>query len=704
MSQWVDRADYVARFKQLAGSIGTASLPPLASPPDDLTSLLLTKYSLSWDDLPPLAQRALLWDAGYIAAKVGSTDTYVQVQLPCTSSSRFMADIAASAASFPVGATTTCPSSVGTYSRSNDALKLDAKTTLPAKCALYTKGLALATSDASYYSQDALAPDVVPAPRLLVHATAGGSVVVPAIHTLPSDLGSEPAAAECPTGPAAGGMIIPCHSLALAKDPTFCLPLTSNLMEKWLVDIQATASKNATRTMAPLTTPSPMSRPPETTEADVALSTTLGPPPRPPSDMTAPSASNTAPSRTTLYLGIGGGSAVALVLLVALAFVWRRRRNQHQLKRAFVATQFPSATTPATTIAPVFPSDNNSDIPHHPFHYKKDKIHTDYDLVLSPQRKSRLAPPRTGPTYAPSPTYSIGSVQPLDDDDDVDVIMTTNGDPLRPLAPLAHVKVPLEALSWEVLLAETPTTETYYGQYHQLHAVALKLVRVEHGQHPDVIAAAVQEIVWLSKLDHPGIVSFLGFALDDVTQSPSSLVAVTEYCPQGTLPTFLATNAQLHWTLKGALALSIASAVHYLHTRGIVHGNLTSDSIWMDWPVAKLQPLAISALATDELPDVDRHPATTAPEVLQHGSVAYTAAADIYALGCILRDLDTQSPADDRRRSATRRSSVSRDCPQDIALLIDHCLETEAEHRPTSLEVVEALEAYVHGKDFSCLL
>ncbi|CAK4954529.1 unnamed protein product [Aphanomyces euteiches] len=651
MSPWGNRADYVARFKSLSNT----TLPELPTPPKDLTVQLTDKFNLTWDDLPPLAQRALLWDSGYV---LGSGNAWIQVRLPCTSS-RFMADIAFTQV-FP-GTTKQCTG--GTRGVTYDATALSLKAT----CALYIKSLDLTVSNASVYSQDGLPDDAVPEPRVFLH-TATDNSVIPAIHTTPRDQYPEPSADKCPSVNGAA-MTIPCAVLAFENDPEFCFPQRSTVMTDWLKSIsQLPRSPKPTTPVptpttinvsAPTTVPTTAPLPSPTSESDVVpvRSTTVAP--------TSLEADNPPPSRTTLHLGLGIGGGVLFVCLVAF-FVhsWYRRRRwrQHMLAHNWNQPQYPQSA-------------------HHglmPTPSKKKNAHSDYDTVVSPLQS--LDPPRLAAQHTLN--YSIGPSETSDPS------VASDMPPLTRLEPLGHLKLALESLEWDKLLDDAlPAVEIYYGQYLHYHPVAIKLMRVDRAQDHDVVASFVQEILWMSRLNHPGIVGFMGFAWDEFTLSPSSLMAVTEFYPQGSLPAFLSSNRDLDWGLKGPLALYVASALYYLHSINIVHRNLTSQSVWMDWPQAKLNPLNISATHAGAITSA----AHVAPEIVR--SAAPTSmASDIYALGCILCEIDSHT-------APTTRPKLSDKCPDAIFRLVLECLDADPRRRPTAKQVVEALDIFVDGEN-----
>ncbi|KAF7370027.1 TKL/TKL-ccin protein kinase [Mycena sanguinolenta] len=104
--------------------------------------------------------------------------------------------------------------------------------------------------------------------------------------------------------------------------------------------------------------------------------------------------------------------------------------------------------------------------------------------------------------------------------------------------------------------------------------VAIKIFRI----HIDgnVLDLATKELyaeaqVWL-KLEHPNVLPFLGIALH-LGPSPA---LITPYCHSSTIMRYLAN------TPKNTSRTSRLEGLSYLHTEGLVHGNLTTKKILID--------------------------------------------------------------------------------------------------------------------------
>ncbi len=103
-----------------------------------------------------------------------------------------------------------------------------------------------------------------------------------------------------------------------------------------------------------------------------------------------------------------------------------------------------------------------------------------------------------------------------------------------------------------------------------------------------------------TSISHQNVLKFLGIAHVDDTS-----YIVSEHPEKGSLVDILqSTKYNLGENWKFSIALDLANGMDYLHKRGVVHGNLTSDACvldarWsakvMDWEYNKLYAASVSA-------------------------------------------------------------------------------------------------------------
>ncbi|TMW66857.1 hypothetical protein Poli38472_011973 [Pythium oligandrum] len=226
----------------------------------------------------------------------------------------------------------------------------------------------------------------------------------------------------------------------------------------------------------------------------------------------------------------------------------------------------------------------------------------------------------------------------------------------------------------------------------------------------DDVETFTDEIQLVASLRHPNIVRFVAVAWTTL----ENLCMLTEYLPGGDLQSFLKRRGhELTWAReKRQLAIGIARAVHYLHTRApvLIHRDIKSRNILVrDSPLeAKLSDFGVSRSIQRECMTLGvGTPYWTAPEVLE-GTV-YTEKSDIYSFGVVLSELDTcQAPYHEVQygnatehiqpfhilkmvMAGTIQPQFSDSCPAGVKELALSCLNVNPQERPSARDVVRRL-------------
>ena len=271
--------------------------------------------------------------------------------------------------------------------------------------------------------------------------------------------------------------------------------------------------------------------------------------------------------------------------------------------------------------------------------------------------------------------------------------------------------------------------------------VALKVLREDHRDNDDLVRRFVEEAQIGGQLQHPGVVPIyeLGtfadrrpfFSMKLVKGQTLADLLADRSTPADDLPRFLAIFA------------SIAQTMAYTHTRGVIHRDLKPSNVMvgafgevqvMDWGLAKV--LARGGIVNDAKAGKEKPPETLIATArsgsdidLSHaGSILGTPSymppdqargeselinerADVFALGSILGEILTGSPAFTGRNSGEIVRKASRGdtadaltrldaCGADgeLIALVKDCLAVEPDDRPRDATVVaDRITAYLAG-------
>lgn len=153
----------------------------------------------------------------------------------------------------------------------------------------------------------------------------------------------------------------------------------------------------------------------------------------------------------------------------------------------------------------------------------------------------------------------------------------------------------------------------------------------------------------------------------------------------------------LPWPEAAAIALRLARVLMAGHARGLVHRDVTAENVLLTAAGPKLLDFGIAAWAGD--PDDDRGtPPYVAPERLL-GAPTHPA-VDVYALGVLIHLMLTgRTPYPETTweeiELACRTEPPPRvpGVPNTIATLCQRCLAREPEDRPTTAQIVAALNS-----------
>ncbi|UYV65145.1 NIM1K [Cordylochernes scorpioides] len=159
--------------------------------------------------------------------------------------------------------------------------------------------------------------------------------------------------------------------------------------------------------------------------------------------------------------------------------------------------------------------------------------------------------------------------------------------------------------------------------------VAVKVM--ETGRAEDALLD--REIANMSGLEHPNVVR-----LFEVVETPGRLFLVMEHCAGGELFALVCTQGRLPDPQAAGVVAQVASALQYLHNRGIVHRDLKAENVFLTtWGTVKVGDFGFSkwvARWDEPLRTFCGSPPYAAPELFSADSYVGPL-VDIWALGVL---------------------------------------------------------------------
>ncbi|POM75440.1 Protein kinase, partial [Phytophthora palmivora] len=205
---------------------------------------------------------------------------------------------------------------------------------------------------------------------------------------------------------------------------------------------------------------------------------------------------------------------------------------------------------------------------------------------------------------------------------------------------LTRMRISYKDIKLRARIFTSQTREIRLGEYQNQQIVVKRLLKAKRS-HIFHVQEFIYQIQIRSKLAHSNIVTLIGVAWNSVVD----VMIIMEHYPLGDLLTYLQHCGEyISWERgKYRLAIGVARALVYLHSQPtpVAHRDLRASNVLLTETMkAKLTGFDSSCL------DQDSHrchvagaPFWSAPEVLR--GRPYTAKSDIYAFGVLLTELDT---------------------------------------------------------------
>ncbi|MGH3358370.1 MAG: serine/threonine-protein kinase [Nocardioidaceae bacterium] len=253
------------------------------------------------------------------------------------------------------------------------------------------------------------------------------------------------------------------------------------------------------------------------------------------------------------------------------------------------------------------------------------------------------------------------------------------------------------------LLGGGEAYEAYLAFDEVLYApIVIKIVRPDQVDSESTLRGLRREVTALGRLEHPAVVRY--FHAD--TDGPRPYVAL-ENIDGPRLSSLIRRHGQLPVQQLLPLGLEIASALHYLRTRDVLHLDIKPSNVIMGSP-ARLIDLSVarSEAAASELTypiGTDEYMAPEQCNPPTGGTPGY--AADMWGLGATMfhaaagyRAFD-RGTGDDDAPVESRFPQLVDDpytlpdvVPADVGKLILSCLHPDPAGRPTPREFAESLD------------
>ena len=236
------------------------------------------------------------------------------------------------------------------------------------------------------------------------------------------------------------------------------------------------------------------------------------------------------------------------------------------------------------------------------------------------------------------------------------------------------------------------------------------LVLDEHGQFSTFYRQFLQEFPMLKELPHPNIVQVFGMV---AATGPYDTPGLVMECLSQTLRKRCSVQPALSLLEKGSIALGVSSALDYLHSRSIIHRDLTTNNIML-CEVVEAGEVQLKAKITDvggaaELDDRTQAQMMTmnpgaqtymAPETQrvsnEPGRAQYGTPADCYSFGvCLLAMCVGKEPPNIFELAREGRTRDLRALGSDHPLhdMISRCLKVDPAHRPNATDICAGIGA-----------
>eukprot|EP00927_Polykrikos_kofoidii_P000225 TRINITY_DN10093_c0_g1_i2.p1 TRINITY_DN10093_c0_g1~~TRINITY_DN10093_c0_g1_i2.p1 ORF type:complete len:537 (-),score=45.35 TRINITY_DN10093_c0_g1_i2:212-1822(-) len=325
----------------------------------------------------------------------------------------------------------------------------------------------------------------------------------------------------------------------------------------------------------------------------------------------------------------------------------------------------------------------------------------------------------------PTPYVDLGMVlhtgltptvlQPESSNGSVMSSVSTRRNNLDSLALLLPGRSPFDDVRIDVLAGSGSFGSVYKARWHA-STVALKVIKKDGLMDSE---SATFEGSLASSLAHPNLVQTFKHSIrcTDDSRRDWEVWIVQEWCGLGTLGDTTTTTKILNqggFPCIAEVGCEISSALTYLHSRGIVHGDLSGNNVLLGLSpspkgfAAKVADFGMARVLGSEKAHETKSMGTISsmpPEVFVKTGATLTAKVDVYAFGILLWMLSTGKPPYAGMAPPQIVVAVARGrllefppaAPAQFAEMYKSCVQREATARPSFDDLIASFLSILTG-------